>query len=133
MRHYVRVLISPEVLANMLSGNFRVVANALPSDAKIVARNYDQYRDVFSITLEHESFDPVGLDDRIPTVPGPTITRVPDTEKLEQVASRAAMLASAPWNYGRGQVRWEDEKTIAAWAFLREGLTDAGYDLELLT
>lgn len=133
MRRYVRILISPELLANMLSGAFQVVASALPADARIVSRFYDPPRDAFTIVVEHESFAPTEAGQEIPIVRGPQITRLPGVEKLEAIASRAAMLASAPWNYGRGQIRTEDEKTIAAWAFLREALTDAGYDLELLT
>jgi hypothetical protein len=63
----LRILeISPDLLAFITSGTFRVTAGAMPADAKIWNRFYDPYRDVFCVVLAHESFEEVKPFGRIP-------------------------------------------------------------------
>jgi hypothetical protein len=47
---------TPELLIWMGSGMFEVVANPLPSDAKIVRAHYDLERDTFAVVVESETF-----------------------------------------------------------------------------
>jgi hypothetical protein len=54
----VRYLFSPECLADLLVAgiNFKPV-DGIPPAAKIIRAGYDQEKDTFFITAEHESFD----------------------------------------------------------------------------
>ncbi len=55
-RRYVILEVTPDVIANICSGTYRVTANAWPKGTRIVSRRYDPRRDTFQLTLEHESF-----------------------------------------------------------------------------
>jgi hypothetical protein len=67
--------VTPELMVHLGSGTFKVIANELPPDVKIVRSGYDQERDTFSVVLEHESFPDVP-EGRIPFAKPPVIERL---------------------------------------------------------
>ena len=57
---------SPDVLINMASGQFEVIARPLPRDARRVASHYNERTDQFCIVVESSEFDPVYEGDKLP-------------------------------------------------------------------
>lgn len=68
--HYPRLKtyeIAPEALMlNLRDGTAIRVIDGIPKDAELYAAGYDHQKGVFYLSVEHESFDPVSPDDRIP-------------------------------------------------------------------
>lgn len=60
-RHIALLRISPTVWLDLIHqlGERRITQKGLPSDAKIVATNYDPWRDCIVLMLEHESFEEI--------------------------------------------------------------------------
>lgn len=78
-RNLARIEVSPSLIAMITSGTYRVTANSVPADATIVSSGYDLSSNVFVVVLEHESFPPVKVGDRILTFDSPMIERVLDS------------------------------------------------------
>ena len=78
MRRLRRLLISPEILVHLASGTFRVVANEVPDETRLVGRSYDPNGDAFVILIEHDTFDEVALGQEIPIHSPPMIERLPN-------------------------------------------------------
>lgn len=55
-----------EMLNLFEDGHTVEISNGIPSDAEINECGYDRDRQLFYLTMEHESFEPVGLGERIP-------------------------------------------------------------------
>jgi hypothetical protein len=71
-RHLIMVRITPRVMGNMIrqgamTSSCRCV-RGIPAEALIVAAGYDNSRDVFTITFEHDSFALVNEGDCIPVL-----------------------------------------------------------------
>jgi hypothetical protein len=69
-----RVLeVTPELVAHMGIGSYRVVKNNLPSDAEVVGGYWDGSRRMFGVVVSHPSFDEVPRGDKLPIQPSPMI------------------------------------------------------------
>lgn len=80
-RRLRQLWIEPDAILGLLSGGlYQATDNLLPEDVQIAACNYDINKDLFVITLQHESFTPVGIGCDIPLHGPPTIhwSRCPD-------------------------------------------------------
>lgn len=79
-RRFRQLLVTPELLAHLGSGTFRVTDNALPPDAEVVSGAWDAQRYCHAVLIVHPSFDPVPLGAPIPIHSPPMITRLEDQE-----------------------------------------------------
>lgn len=75
-QRFRRLLVSPELVAAMTHGTFRVVASSLPPDAVTVGGGYDTERHAVSVTFAHESFDMLTDGQVIPIQAAPWIERI---------------------------------------------------------
>src|SRR5262245_3704230 len=80
---YAALFVTPEVFAYMSSGSFKVIANPLPPDFRVVGAFYSEPRHAFGIVVESEEFEAIKAGDLIPELPPPVFTRLRegDTEK----------------------------------------------------
>lgn len=76
VRHAI-LYYTPELLASMCSGRFEIVANALPDDAKIIKCGYIEFRNLFYLVVESQSFRETAVGQQLPVLPGPQVTRLP--------------------------------------------------------
>jgi hypothetical protein len=67
--------VSAELIAMIGSGTYRVVANEVPDGARLVHAECDDAGTI-RLYLEHETFDPVPLAQKIPLHPSPMIERL---------------------------------------------------------
>lgn len=74
-----RMPISIELLANLGSGKFEVIANPLPPDAKAFHADYNEKEKVVNLFISSEEFSPVVDDSPIETVEPPTIKRLEES------------------------------------------------------
>lgn len=86
-RRVVFVEIHPDVILGMcttgpLAGGALVTVDGIPPGATLVAKGYDNYRQVFWLLVEHESFDVVGNDDEPPVLPVAMSTHFPKFDLL---------------------------------------------------
>lgn len=77
-----RMLISPELLMNMGSGEFRVVAGALPEDAVLKQTTIDPYGGWVTLFIESKHFEEIEVGAVAPMLPAPHITRITTTEQV---------------------------------------------------
>lgn len=77
MRRLKRLTLSADFLVMLCRPGpaLEVVRNALPSDATIAYRGFDARGDLV-LTIESETFPPVGVLDGIPELPSPVFTAV---------------------------------------------------------
>lgn len=75
-RRVKRFCITGELLLNMGSGTFEVVANELPPDAQVVDGRYDIATNMVVLLVKSETFPELHAGDDIPLVEPPQIRRV---------------------------------------------------------
>jgi hypothetical protein len=81
-RRFRKLAVTPELVASLAKGTYRVTDNSVPEDAKIVFSEYDEERRYFVVYLEHESFAPVPIGQEIPFHPAPMIETLPNFTPL---------------------------------------------------
>ncbi len=135
-RQYKILSIAPDIVAALGSGTYRVCANELPDDARIVSRSYDAHTDSFQLIIESDSFPPVPLNRAIPTLDSPSVERLPDQiMKLVTIASAAFKLLDGEYGELCGQIvaPWPTDGQRAKLRRLADALHDAGYNPMILT
>jgi len=79
--HIKRMLVTPELLAHMAVGTFRVVKNAVPEDARVVGAGYDSERACCELFLTHPSFAHITEGDPVPICDAPMFERVEQEDR----------------------------------------------------
>lgn len=77
-RRVRRLRVTPELLvAHFQAGvtAYEIIADALPSDAKIVHIDFDQQRDIV-LFVQSETFSPIPVGEIVPELPPPTARRI---------------------------------------------------------
>lgn len=101
---------SPDVLTNMGSGRFEVIARPLPRDARRVATFYSEARDQFAVVIESSEFEPIYEGEKLPILdpmvfkklrPGDGVVRRICSLIWDFAESRKINLGPlAPWIFG---------------------------------
>lgn len=74
-----RLLIDPCLLMNLTSGEFRVVAGAVPDDARLVETTIDPASGCVELCVESAQFDDVETGGLVPVMDSPIISRIDGT------------------------------------------------------
>lgn len=74
-RQIAMMLVTPELVANMTHGIFRVVHDAV-EDAQVISSCYDFQRQCFAMLIWSASFDLVPEFNAVPMMPAPQISRL---------------------------------------------------------
>ena len=75
-RRLMRLAVTPEFIALLTSGSYRVVAQATPEDARIVGAHYNGMTDTFEVILESKKFAETLAGAVLPLMTGPMIERI---------------------------------------------------------
>ena len=71
-----RLLVSPELMANLAIGTFTVHKNNVPEGSKIIGAGYDSASGCCEIFIDHPSFPLTQEGDSVPVIEPPIIERI---------------------------------------------------------
>lgn len=67
---------TPELIANLGSGRFEVIASPVPETARVVGCGYSSDKKALYVTLEDDTFEDINTAHGIPEHPRPRVRRI---------------------------------------------------------